>query len=97
MTLTNSSPPWGYAGPMRRRAALSLALPLALATGACWTPGPGQLDPIRYPWDQPRRPAQRVPAPEYCIVSLEDGHAAGIAAGGGGVVHMACQVSPNRR
>lgn len=28
-------------------------LPLALLLAGCWTPGPGQVDPTRYPWDQP--------------------------------------------
>ena len=33
------------------------ALPIALMmlTSGCWTPGPGQLDPTRYPWDQKQR------------------------------------------
>jgi len=30
-------------------------LPLALVTAGCWTPGPSQVDPTRYPWAQPVR------------------------------------------
>jgi hypothetical protein len=74
---------------------VSLALPLALVPSACWTPGPGQLDPTRFPWDQPQRLARAAPAEEYCMVSLESGSTAGIGAGGGGV-QMGCQVMPNR-
>jgi hypothetical protein len=72
-------------------------LPLALLTAACWTPGPGQLDPTRYPWNQPHRLARAAAAPEYCVVSLESGSTAGIDTGGSGVMHMGCQVQPNRR
>ena len=54
-------------------------VPLALLTTACWTPGPGQLDPTRFPWDQPR------PKPQagYCIISLELPSPTGITARGG--------------
>lgn len=57
----------------------------ALLTSACWTPGPGQLDPTRYPWDQPRRPGS------YCIVSLELGSSNGITVGGGQEVQLGCE------
>lgn len=50
---------------------LLLVAPAAVL-GGCWTPGPGQVDPTRYPWDRPK--------PEYCIVSLELGSSAGIVA-----------------
>jgi hypothetical protein len=33
---------------MYKRLAILLALPLA----GCWHPGPGEVDPTRYPWDQ---------------------------------------------
>ena len=39
-------------------------LPLVLLTGACWTPGPGQVDPTRYPWD-PRNRAALVTPPAH--------------------------------
>lgn len=29
-------------------------IPLALLASACWKPGPGQVDPTRYPWDRPQ-------------------------------------------
>jgi len=32
-------------------------LPIVLLLGACWTPGPGEVDPTRYPWDQGNRVA----------------------------------------
>lgn len=32
-----------------------ILLPLALLTTGCWTPGPGQRDPTRYPWDPGNR------------------------------------------
>ena len=57
----------------------------ALLTSACWTPGPGQLDPTRYPWDQPRRPGT------YCIVSLELGSASGITVGGQQTAQLSCE------
>jgi hypothetical protein len=69
----------------------SALAPVLLLTGGCWTPGPGQVDPTRYPWDQ------RKAAPGYCVVSLETGNAAGITVGGGGTTQMACSVSPNSR
>lgn len=53
-----------------------ILLPILLLTSACWTPGPGQVDPTRYPWDQRARPAA-----SYCIISLETGSAAGIGPG----------------
>jgi len=62
---------------------------LALPVAGCWTPGPGQLDPTRYPWDQPK--------PRYCVVSLETGNSAGITVGGGAATQMACAVQPNGR
>ena len=80
-----------------------LPIAAALLTSACWTPGPGQVDPTRYPWDQPRT------KPNYCIVSLENPAATGIVARGRvptfeevppgqlGAVHMPCKVTPNGR
>ncbi len=69
-----------------------LALVIAtLLTGACWTPGPGQLDPTRYPWDQPRRPST------YCIVSLEVGSASGITVGGRQTAQLSCEQPRSRR
>ena len=59
-------------------------LPLALLISACWTPGPGELDPTRYPWDQPR------PRASYCIVSLETPSSTGITLGGGHSVQLGC-------
>ena len=38
------------------------AIPLALLLSACWTPGPGQVDPTRYPWD-PRNAPPPAPPP----------------------------------
>ena len=71
-------------------------IPLALATSGCWTPGPGQIDPTRYPWDQPHlRQAKAQPQPElkanYCIMSLESGNSNGITAVGGNTVNLVCQ------
>ena len=43
-----------------RRIAL---IPLALLVSGCWKPGPGEVDPTRYPWDQPIAPAQAQPRP----------------------------------
>ena len=39
-------------------------IPLALLTTACWTPGPGQVDPTRYPWDPRNVAALAPPAPQ---------------------------------
>ena len=76
---------------------------LALATTACWTPGPGQVDPTRYPWQQ------RKPAIEHCVIQLENPAATGIVARGSvpsfdqvppgqfDGVQMACNVQPNAR
>ena len=64
--------------------------PLLLLTSACWTAGPGQIDPTRYPWDQKR-------VASYCVVSLETANATGITVGSGSVTQMACTVSPNTR
>ena len=41
---------------------LPALIPLALLLSACWTPGPGQVDPTRYPWDPRNQPAL-APAP----------------------------------
>ncbi len=60
-------------------------IPAVLLTGACWTPGPGQVDPTRYPWDQ------RKPAHSYCVMTLETGSATGITAGGANAVNLACK------
>jgi hypothetical protein len=65
-----------------------MLLPLTLLLAGCWTPGPGQVDPTRYPWDQPK--------PGYCVVSLELPSSSGIVAGGGEAVHMACKEQPRR-
>ena len=64
---------------------------LVLLTPACWTPGPGQFDPTRYPWNQPK------PKGAYCIVSLEQPGATGITIGGQNTVNSACSPRPNRR
>jgi hypothetical protein len=66
-------------------------LPFTLLTAACWTPGPGQADPTRYPWDQPK------PAGTYCVVSLEQPGASGITIGGQSAMQMGCSVGPSRR
>ncbi|GAA4718176.1 hypothetical protein H9L13_07520 [Sphingomonas lutea] len=50
-----------------------------LLLGACWTPGPGQVDPTRYPWDQ--RIAHGVAAGDYCVVQLETPSPTGIGSG----------------
>jgi len=63
---------------------VAIGMPAVLLTGACRTPGPGQVDPTRYPWDQ-RKPAS------YCVVSLETPPASGIAAGGQNVMAMKCK------
>jgi hypothetical protein len=67
-------------------------IPIALLAAGCWTPGPGQLDPTRYPWDQPHR--QLPPKGSYCIVSLETGSSTGISVGGGSTVDMPCKEPP---
>ena len=59
-------------------------LAASMLLGGCWTPGPGQLDPTRYPWDQPK------PGGAYCIVSLEAPSATGITVGGASKVEMGC-------
>lgn len=64
-------------------------LPMAVLAAGCWTPGPGELDPARYPWDQIARPRA-----SYCIVSLETGSGSGITTKPGDAVHLACQ-EPN--
>jgi hypothetical protein len=66
-------------------------IPLALLAGGCWTPGPGQFDPTRYPWDQPK------PEDNYCVISLEQPSATGITIGGQNTVNSACSLRPNRR
>jgi len=68
----------------------STVIPLALLTTACWTPGPGQLDPTRYPWNQPK------PKGTYCIVSLGQPGATGITVGGQNTMQLACQEPPRR-
>lgn len=106
-------------------------IPLALLLAGCWTPGPGQIDPTRYPWDQrmpkpsqpqpqpqplpqpqPRvraqglvppvaesdRPPHLQPLPQpqpqpdgsYCVMSLENGGAGGVSAGGRNGVTLGC-------
>jgi hypothetical protein len=87
-------------------------IPLALLTTACWTPGPGQLDPSRYPWDPVNLRAKAT----YCVVSLERPNATGITVPGdtrvvarglvprfeevppavGGTMEMACTPPPAR-
>ena len=64
-------------------------IPVALLSAGCWTPGPGELDPTRYPWDQRR--AAALPKGTYCIVSLEIPRAGGITIGGGSTVEMPCK------
>ena len=56
----------------------------AALLGGCWTPGPGELDPTRYPWDQPK------PMGDYCIVSLEAASATGISVAGASKVETGC-------
>jgi hypothetical protein len=67
---------------------------LALLTAGCWTPGPGQLDPTRYPWDQPQLKRQARQG-SYCIISLEMPGSSGISAGGQSTVDTDCKVAPN--
>lgn len=94
----------------QRRTMRTLALiALALVTAGCWTPGPGQLDPTRYPWDQPKRLALAPPKADYCRLSLEVPSDTRIVARGqvppfeqvppqgANVVHLACTVEPNTR
>lgn len=69
---------------------------LALLLGSCWTPGPGQIDPTRYPWDQPRlkRTPQQMPSPvqeSYCVIMLETPASTGITAGGANGVNLTCK------
>ena len=68
-----------------------LLVSVALLTSGCWTPGPAQLNPTRYPWAQK-------PITTYCIVSLEAPGATGITVGGGSA-EMACKppLKPNAR
>lgn len=74
--------------PATSRAMRSLVIiPFALLGAGCWTPGPGELDPTRYPWDQ--RPAAALKG-SYCIVSLELPGASGITIRGGSTMEMAC-------
>ena len=42
---------------------------LALLTSACWTPGPGQVDPTRYPWDQRKLDPTLLPIPQPPVVA----------------------------
>ena len=71
-----------------------LTIPLVLLTASCWTPGPGEVDPTRYPWDQTRTAAASKAS--YCIMSLETPSSSGITTGGGDVVHLACKEPPVR-
>jgi hypothetical protein len=38
-------------------------VPIGLFLSACWTPGPGQMDPTRYPWDPRNQAAKQALAP----------------------------------
>lgn len=71
-------------------------IPLALLTSGCLAPG--ERDPTRYPWDQPRHPPvaarsaipplavppTRFVPPEgsYCVVAIEPSNRTGIVIGG---------------
>ena len=67
----------------------SLALiPLALLTAACWTRGPGQLDPSRYPWD----PANLNAKATYCIIAVDQPDGSGISTGGNAAIVARGQV-----
>jgi hypothetical protein len=76
---------------------MRFVLPFALAPllAACWTPGPGQIDPTRYPWDQPQ--AKAAAKGSYCIISLETPAASGITTGEPDGVQLACNAPPNSR
>lgn len=73
--------------------------PALLLAGACWTPGPGQVDPTRYPWDQRARPSA-----SYCVMVLETPAATGIVVRGsvpaleppppGGTMQLTCKEPP---
>ena len=78
-----------------RRLAL---IPLAMLVGGCWTPGPGQIDPTRYPWDQPMlRQAQRPTHASYCIMTMETGATTGITVDARNTVTMACKEPPKQQ
>jgi hypothetical protein len=67
-------------------------LPLALLAAGCLAPG--ERDPTRYPWDQPR------PKGSYCIISLEMPGTAGIVINPDArrdAVQLACNPPPRRR
>jgi hypothetical protein len=38
-------------------------VPIAVLLAGCWSPGPGQRDPARYPWDPKGAPAKPAPPP----------------------------------
>ncbi len=71
-------------------------LPVALLVAGCWTPGPGQMDPTRYPWDQAHLKQRPGAGRSYCIVSLDAGGETGIHVGGQNRVDMPCGIAPNR-
>ena len=64
---------------------------LFLATAGCWTPGPGQVDSTRFPWDQRKAPAN------YCVMALETPSSSGITNNPQSTISMACAVAPNER
>ena len=70
-------------------------LPLALLVAGCWTPGPGQIDPTHYPWDQPKRE----PKAEYCVIALEPAASSGITIGNQSPIQLGCapSIKPNTR
>jgi hypothetical protein len=75
---------------------IALAM-LAMLTSACWTPGPGQRDPTRYPWDQRLNRVAEAPATgeaRFCVVSLEQPRS-GIIVSGGAAVAMPCTLQGN--
>ena len=71
-------------------------VPVALLVVGCWTPGPGQMDPTRYPWDQPHVKRHPLPEGSYCIVSLDVGGGTGITVGQQSPADMPCGIEPNR-
>ena len=64
-------------------------LPIASLLAGCWTPGPGQLDPTRYPWDQ-RPLSSKFAAGTYCVVALQPVAASGIVLSGNAPTTPGC-------
>jgi hypothetical protein len=67
----------------------SLALlPFAVLLAGCL--GPGERDPTRYPWQQPKR------AGVYCVVALQPA-SSGIVISGGAGPRLGCPAPPPQR